>query len=137
MAFPDLSELVREILRRSNDLRVVPYGDTPRKDDVIRASPPITTLSGVDAAIHPATPPPHGDPPQADNMLKVAYGDLIERGHEHDMDINNYVAYRQFTRWIWGRLGIGHREVIPSCTVSMIRKMFPSGSYTDFKRPKL
>lgn len=46
-------------------------------------------------------------------------------------------AYRQFTRWIWGYLGVGIRKVIPSCAVHRIRKTFPSENYQGFQYPPL
>ncbi|XP_077551795.1 P2X purinoceptor 7-like [Haemaphysalis longicornis] len=73
-------------------------------------------------------------------MLRVAYCELHERGEEPEMDVHKryrYVAYRQFTRWMWGRLSEGDRKVIPSCAVSLIRKMFPSEQYCGFKYPDL
>ncbi|KAL1479045.1 hypothetical protein MTO96_052183 [Rhipicephalus appendiculatus] len=73
-------------------------------------------------------------------VLRVAYTELIEWAQEPDVEIHKkyrYTAYRQFTRWMWGRLGIGKRKVIPSCAVWLIRKMFPSESYTGFKYPEL
>ncbi|XP_077563578.1 P2X purinoceptor 7-like [Haemaphysalis longicornis] len=73
-------------------------------------------------------------------VLRVAYYELEERGDVPDVEIHKkyrYVAYRQFARWIWGRLRKGERKVIPSCAVWMIRKMFPSESYTGFKYPEL
>ena len=46
-----------------------------------------------------------------------------------------HIAYRQFVRWIWRRLGKHVRMVIPSCAVSKIRSQFPSESYKGFKLP--
>lgn len=36
-----------------------------------------------------------------------------------------HVAYRIFTRWVWGVLGRGHRIPVPACAVWAIRGSFP------------
>ncbi|XP_077503548.1 uncharacterized protein LOC144114000 [Amblyomma americanum] len=59
---------------------------------------------------------------------------------ERDDDLNRqyrYVAYRLFTRWIWGTLGIGNRVVLPACVVARIRRQSPSASYVGFRHPPL
>ncbi|XP_065062658.1 P2X purinoceptor 7-like [Rhopilema esculentum] len=48
-------------------------------------------------------------------------------------ELFRHVAYRQFVRWIWRRLGKHVRKVIPSCSVAKIRAKFPSETYTGFK----
>ncbi|XP_040294868.1 P2X purinoceptor 7-like [Bufo bufo] len=45
-----------------------------------------------------------------------------------DKDLNRLLrktAYRGFTSWIHGYLGVAKRRPIPSCAVSVIRKVFP------------
>lgn len=46
-----------------------------------------------------------------------------------------YAAYRQFTWFLYAKLGRGVRRVIPSCVVTAIRQKFPEsdGSYSIFK----
>ena len=43
-------------------------------------------------------------------------------------------AYRNFTCWVYGKLGHGNRKVTPSCVVVQIRKEFPDPNreYTGF-----
>ena len=36
-----------------------------------------------------------------------------------------YVTYKQFTWWVYKRLGKGNRRVIPSCTLWAIETMYP------------
>ena len=46
-----------------------------------------------------------------------------------------WLAYTQFVYWVHGKLGRGHRKIVPARVVNEIRKTFPStdGTYTDFK----
>lgn len=37
-----------------------------------------------------------------------------------------YTAYRQFVRWVWGRLPVGVRFVIPSCVVAKNKVFIPN-----------
>ena len=37
-----------------------------------------------------------------------------------------YAAYRQFTWWLYGKLGRSHRRIIPACVVHHIRTRFPN-----------
>ena len=50
-----------------------------------------------------------------------------------------YIAYRQFVRWIYHRLGRDVRIPLPSCVTKRIRDAFPSatGEYAGFKYPSL
>ncbi|KAM7312352.1 P2X purinoceptor 7 [Ixodes scapularis] len=43
-----------------------------------------------------------------------------------------FVAYKQFTRWMWRRLGRYNRRVLPACAVARIRQEFPSETYTGY-----
>eukprot|EP00794_Sanderia_malayensis_P002247 gene2247-2567_t len=44
-----------------------------------------------------------------------------------------HIAYRQFARWIWHKLGKGVGVVIPSCVVKQSRSEYPSVSYEGFR----
>lgn len=46
-----------------------------------------------------------------------------------------YTAYRQLSRWLHGRMGRHHREVLPACCVGLIRTTFPSadGTYVHYQ----
>lgn len=46
-----------------------------------------------------------------------------------------YAAYRQFTWFLYAKLGRGVRRVIPSCVVTATRQRFPEsdGNYSTFK----
>ncbi|KAH6920815.1 hypothetical protein HPB50_028195 [Hyalomma asiaticum] len=178
MSLDDLTDLERELLRRSDALNVVPYDGTPLQEDI---APSSSTRGEDDPGDPDPTPPedvgwcrcgrcrPMPTVPERlccrdlhqcvqrnarcicedeyfytlcldMEVLSVAYCELRERGEEPVLDIHRkyrYTAYRQFTRWIWGRLGPRNREVIPSCAVWMIRKMFPSPQYHGFKYPDL
>ncbi|KAM7291318.1 P2X purinoceptor 7 [Ixodes scapularis] len=73
-------------------------------------------------------------------VLAVAYCEVRESGRELQHQLHEkyrFVAYRQFTRWMWGRLGAGNRRVLPACAVHKIRKTFPSQRYTGFRYPSL
>lgn len=61
------------------------------------------------------------------DVLAEPRDDNINRSRRH-------AAYRQYIMWIHGRLGAGHRKVIPSCCVWQIRDKFPevSGQYVGF-----
>lgn len=46
-----------------------------------------------------------------------------------------YAAYRQFSWWVFKRLGKNNRRVLPSCVLWKIRSKFPDpeGKYTKYK----
>ena len=44
-----------------------------------------------------------------------------------------YIAYRNFTRFIYHRLRKYERKVIPACCIAKIRQSFPSQEYCGFK----
>ena len=48
-----------------------------------------------------------------------------------------FIAYRQLTGWWWGWLGKKVRVVLPSCSVTAIRKKFPSEQYAGFSYPTI
>lgn len=50
--------------------------------------------------------------------------------------VYRYLAYRNFSRFVWKILGKRNRRVIPSCAVLKIRKTFPSEQYTGFQYPQ-
>ena len=57
-------------------------------------------------------------------------------------DINKsfrHAAYRAYIYWIFGRLGAGNRQVVPSCVVRRIRETFPdpAGHYTGYMPNRL
>ncbi|XP_052238339.1 P2X purinoceptor 7-like [Dreissena polymorpha] len=60
------------------------------------------------------------------------YGPREEQVHE----LYRYLAYRRFTRWVYGLLGKKFRRVIPSCAVNAIREQFPSEEYSAFRYPQ-
>ncbi|CAN7940212.1 unnamed protein product [Ixodes pacificus] len=184
MNLPGLSNFERRILKRSAELGVAPYEDTPRKrrDACL---PQSASTAAEDSS--PATPPPEPprrvggtnwcdcgrctsmptyrecfccrELPQAVRkqpaecitvhtdflklclnvaVLAVAYCEVREKGLEHPHEFHEkyrFVAYRQFTRWMWGRLGAGNRRVLPACVVEKTRKTFPSQQYTGFRYP--
>ncbi|KAG0445593.1 hypothetical protein HPB47_013602 [Ixodes persulcatus] len=47
-----------------------------------------------------------------------------------------FVAYRQFVRWMWQRLGRHNRRILPACVVCRIREQFPSDTHTGFLDPE-
>ncbi|XP_064479573.1 P2X purinoceptor 7-like [Ornithodoros turicata] len=72
-------------------------------------------------------------------VLRVSFTyirDTEEYGNTRDIAVNKkfrYIAYRQFTRWIWGGLGKHHRKILPACVVYAIRDAFPSDVYKGFE----
>ena len=43
-----------------------------------------------------------------------------------------YIAYRQFTVWIYGKCDYKQRRHTPQCVTKKIRTVFPSGNYVGF-----
>lgn len=75
------------------------------------------------------------------HVLEASYYDyVIDHGQrEEDQPIHElyrYLAYRRFTRWIYGLLPNRCRKVIPACAVKAIRERFPSEEYCGFKYPE-
>ena len=44
-----------------------------------------------------------------------------------------YAAYRQFTWWLYGKLGRSHRRIIPACVVHHIRTRFPKAPHEEYE----
>ncbi|KAM7314871.1 P2X purinoceptor 7 [Ixodes scapularis] len=77
-------------------------------------------------------------------VLQIAYGMRAMELHDGELlrqrtahKKYRYVAYRQFSRWIWQRLGKGNRKVLPSCVIQAIRTAYPSEVYRGFAYPAL
>ncbi|XP_060582264.1 P2X purinoceptor 7-like [Ruditapes philippinarum] len=75
------------------------------------------------------------------HVLETSYYEyVLDRGQlEEDQlihELYRYLAYRRFTRWVYGLLSKKCRKVIPSCAVKAIRDTFPSEEYCGFKYPQ-
>ena len=72
-------------------------------------------------------------------LENVLIGLHVTRGDKLEKPVSNrsyrYAAYRQFTWWVYERLGKGNRRVIPSCVLTNIRKTFPeeNGVYVPYR----
>ena len=55
--------------------------------------------------------------------LHDSIGDYLEKDTTNQS--YRYAAYRQFTWWVYKRLGKGNRRVIQSCALWAIRNMYP------------
>ncbi|XP_040357141.1 uncharacterized protein LOC121046689 [Ixodes scapularis] len=73
-------------------------------------------------------------------LLDIAYHEIrmytpsyLEQAHGDRNRTYRFVAYRKFVWWIWRRLGRFNRVRLPCCVVAMIRKHFPSETYTGFQ----
>ena len=75
-------------------------------------------------------------------VLKTALSALNNMRGDR-ININNqslrYAGYRQFTWWIYNRLGNGVRKIIPSCAIWEIRNHYPEldRQYAPSKRLKM
>ena len=76
------------------------------------------------------------------NVLEAALGAWhVFRGGNSDLSNKSYrfIAYKQYTCWIYGRLGKDIRRPIPSCAVQEIRRKFPAPDnvYTSYTENNL
>ena len=73
-----------------------------------------------------------------EGALRIALRMLNEFFVEEVEILNNnslrHAGYRNFVLWQYGRIGRGHRVVIPACVVQAIRNAYPNpnGIYTGF-----
>lgn len=73
-------------------------------------------------------------------LARLYRRDILVFDDEADVrKANRHQAYRQFILWTFGRLTVGDRRVVPSCSVWKIRDKFPDpfGQYTGFKPSRL
>ncbi|KAJ8310632.1 hypothetical protein KUTeg_012497 [Tegillarca granosa] len=71
-------------------------------------------------------------------FLKTSYYEFIENNgppEDPTHEVYRHIAYRRFTRWIWGILG-RNRKGLPSCVVTAVRNAFQSQRYSGFKYPQ-
>lgn len=54
--------------------------------------------------------------------------------HEHEQ--YRRIAYRQFTRWVWHRLGKSMHRPVPSCVTTKIRKTLVPESQVSWAYPR-
>lgn len=59
------------------------------------------------------------------------YGDRLRFRNENRK--LRYLAYREFVRWCFGRLGRHIRKVIPACVVRSIRVAFPKNANEEYE----
>ncbi|XP_060580322.1 P2X purinoceptor 7-like [Ruditapes philippinarum] len=75
------------------------------------------------------------------HVLETSYYEFV---HDHGPreenqeihELYRYLAYRRFTRWVYGLLSKKCRRVIPACAVNAIRTQFPSEQYSGFQYPQ-
>ncbi|XP_044133104.1 P2X purinoceptor 7-like [Bufo gargarizans] len=76
---------------------------------------------------------------QREELLNInlrALGQVRTPPADRDLNrIRRKTAYRFFTTWVHGYLGVGNRKPIPSCAVYLIRNTFPDPEdhYMGFK----
>ncbi|XP_060573125.1 P2X purinoceptor 7-like [Ruditapes philippinarum] len=75
------------------------------------------------------------------HVLETSYYEFIHNNgpREENQEIHElyrYLAYRRFTRWVYGLLPRKCRRVIPACAVNAIREQFPSEEYSGFRYPQ-
>lgn len=59
------------------------------------------------------------------------FGFTLRLGNQNRL--MRYLAYREFTRWTYGRLGRHIRKVVPACVVRVIRNTFPKGDDEEYE----
>ncbi|XP_067024276.1 P2X purinoceptor 7-like [Acropora muricata] len=64
-----------------------------------------------------------------------SYKTLLAQGKRSEAEFLRSVAYRQFTRLVWGYLGSSKRYPLPCCAYHVIRKEFPNedGQYHGYE----
>lgn len=70
------------------------------------------------------------------NIILRTIGEFRHPPAQKDANrLHRKTAYRGFTAWIHGYLGIGNRRPIPSCVVKKVRSAFPDpqGQYVGFR----
>lgn len=75
------------------------------------------------------------------HVLEASYYDYVLQSglpeeNQRIHELYRHIAYRRFTRWVYGLLGKRIRKVIPSCAVVAIREAFPSEEYCGFRYPQ-
>lgn len=72
--------------------------------------------------------------PMVGQLANLLHNDIFGLQPPASHETHRHTAYRQFTLWRHGRLGMGNRRVIPSCCLWAIRDRYPdpNGQYVGF-----